>query len=60
MKLIYVIDENYKDELLSQGFQLIQQKEIDKKICWVFKPKNQFDFSTLDNSKCFCKNKLMF
>jgi hypothetical protein len=60
MKLIYVIDENYKDELLSQGFQLIQKTEIDKKTCWVLRPKSQFDFSILDNSKSFCKSKLMF
>jgi hypothetical protein len=58
MKLIYVIDENYKDELLSQGFQLIQKTEIGGKTCWVLKSKNQFDFSLLDNSKCFCKNKM--
>lgn len=60
MKLIYVIDKDYKDKLLSQGFQLIQKTEVDKKTCWVLKPKDQFDFSVLDDSKCFCKSKLMF
>jgi len=60
MQLIYVIDEKYKDELLSQGFQLIQKTEIDKKTCWVLKSKSQFDFSTLDKSKSFCNSKLSF
>jgi len=40
MKLIYVIDESYKDELLSKGFKFIQKTEIDKETCWVLKSKN--------------------
>ena len=58
MKLIYVIDENYKNELLSQSFLLLQETIIDKKPCWILKPKYKFDYSTLDSNKSFCKNKM--
>jgi hypothetical protein len=58
MKLIYVIDENYKDELLSQNFKFINKTQIDGKIVWIMKPKLNFDFSKLDNKKCFCNNKI--
>jgi hypothetical protein len=60
MKLVYVIDENYKNELLLQGFKLINETKIDNKTCWILKPKLNFDLKTLDNSKSFCNNKMNF
>lgn len=61
MRLIYVVDENYKNELLSQGFQLIDETKIDGHVCWVMKPrKEDFDFNQLNHEKCFCNDKLFF
>ena len=60
MKLIYVLDENYKNKLL-KDFQLIEQTKVDGHICWVMKSKKEnFDCAQLDQKKFFCSNKLQF
>jgi hypothetical protein len=58
MKLIYCIDEDYKNSLLSTGFKLMQETLVANKLCWVLMPPKEFNFSKLDNQKCFYNSRL--
>jgi hypothetical protein len=60
MNLVCCIDENYTATLLNLGFKLLNKSFIDKKACWIFQNKPNFDFSILDKSKFFITNKLFF
>jgi len=58
MMFIYCLDDKLKQDLLKQGFKLLN--EYDGKAVFIFDNKIKFDFSTIDNSKFLLSNKLNF
>lgn len=55
---IYCLDSQLKEELLKQGFKLLNQ--YDDKAVFIFDNKINFNFNKIDKSKFILSNRLNF
>lgn len=58
--LIYCVDQNYKDELITKGLQFIKQEIVDGNVVYLFAQNNKLNFDELDKSKVFKSNVMRF
>lgn len=60
-KYVYVVDEDYSKELLSNGYYLVDKRVVDDNDVFVLMPpKGTKNYNKLDKSKCFFTNKRYF
>lgn len=58
--LIYCIDKNYKNELISKELQFLKQEIVDGKVVYLFAQNSKLNFDELDKSKVFKSNIMRF